>query len=110
MKIFVIYDSTGRIWECGHKSFEDAINVVKLYLDQENLRAKIDGFFEHDEERPAKMETEFTYKDEQGGVMDAHNEDDKISTFIKELTMYLKHKNFKPNFFHEKRIQVRRNT
>jgi hypothetical protein len=88
MKIYVIYDSTGRIWESGHTSFETAINVVKLYLDQENLRAKIDGFFEDDEDRPAKMETEFTYKDEQGGVMVAHNEIEKNSTFIKEIIVF----------------------
>ena len=84
MKVYVIYDSDGRIWECCHKSFEDAINVVKLYLDQENLRAKI----EDDEEHPAKMETEFTYKDEQGGVLVAHNEIEKMSTFIKELIVF----------------------
>ena len=88
MKLFVIYDSTGRIWECAHKSFETAIIVVKLYVDQENLRAKIDGFFEHDDDRPAKMETESTYKDEQGGLMVAHNELEKMSTFIKELIFY----------------------
>jgi hypothetical protein len=34
------------------------------------------------------METEFTYKDEQGGVMVAHNELEKMSTFIKELIFY----------------------
>ena len=88
MKLFVIYDSDDRIWECAHKSFETAISVVKLYVDQENLRAKIDGFYEDEEDRPAKMETEFTYKDEQGGVMVAHNELEKMSTFIKELIFY----------------------
>lgn len=88
MKIYVIYDSNGRIWECGHTSFETAVNVVKLYLDQENLRAKIDGFFKDDEDPPAKIEEEFTYKDEQGGVLVAHNELEKMSTFIKELIFY----------------------
>jgi hypothetical protein len=33
------------------------------------------------------MEKEFTYKDEQGGVMVAFNEMDKISIFVKELTL-----------------------
>jgi hypothetical protein len=34
------------------------------------------------------MEKEFTYKDEQGGVLVAHNELEKTSIFVKELTMY----------------------
>jgi len=88
MKLFVIYDSDGRIWECAHKSFESAIKVVKLYLDQANQRAYDDGFFKDHEDRPIKIEDEFTYKDEQGGVMVAHNELEKVSTFVKELTMY----------------------
>jgi hypothetical protein len=88
MTIFVIYDSDGRIWECVHHSFESAIKVVKLYLDQENRRAFNDGFFKDHEDRPAKLEEEFTFKDEQGGVMVAHNELEKISTFVKELSMY----------------------
>lgn len=88
MKIFVIYDSTGHVWDCAHQSFESAIKVVKLYLDQENQRAFKDGFFRDHEERPAMLEEKFTYKDEQGGVMVAHNELEKISTFVKELAMY----------------------
>jgi hypothetical protein len=80
MKIFIIYDSTGFVWERAHTSFQSAIDVVSLYVEQQiNLT--------DEEEPPAKMETKFTYKDEQGGVMVAHNEVEKISTFIKELTL-----------------------
>jgi hypothetical protein len=80
MKIFIIYDSTGFVWERAHTSFQSAIDVVSLYVEQQiNLT--------DEEEPPAKMEKEFTYKDEQGGVMVAHNEVEKISTFIKELTL-----------------------
>jgi hypothetical protein len=88
MSIFIIYDSDGRVWDCAHKTFESAIKVVKLYLDQANQRAYDDGFFQDHEDRPVKIEEEFTYKDEQGGVMVAHNEVEKISTFIKELSFY----------------------
>jgi hypothetical protein len=80
MKIFIIYDSTGFVWERAHTSFQSAVDVVSLYVEQQiNLT--------DEEEPPAKMEKEFTYKDEQGGVMVAHNEVEKISTFIKELTL-----------------------
>jgi hypothetical protein len=80
MKIFIIYDSTGFVWERAHTSFQSAVDVVSLYVEQQiNLT--------DEEEPPAKMEKEFTYKDEQGGVMVAHNEVEKISTFIKELIL-----------------------
>ena len=88
MKIFVVYDSTGHVWHCALQSFQSAVNVVKLHLDAENRSAFDDGVFKDHEERPAKMEEEFTFKDEQGGVMVAHNELEKVSTFVKELTMY----------------------
>ena len=87
MKIFVIYDSLGFVWERAYKSFNTAIVVVKAHVDEQNLRAKYDGAYEDEEDRPANMEKEFTYKDEQGGVMVAHNELEKISTFVKELTL-----------------------
>jgi len=49
--------------------------------------AMSDGFYEDDDQRPAKMEKDFTYKDDQGGVLVAHNELEKMSTFVKELTI-----------------------
>ena len=85
MKIFVIYDSDGFIWERAYTSFESAVEVVTHHLTQTNLNAKRNGAYEDEEERPAKMEKEFTYKDEHGGVMVAHNELEKISTFIKSV-------------------------
>ena len=88
MKIFVIYESNGFIWNCTHNSFQSAVDAVMRYLDQENQRAFKDGFFEDHEDRPAKLETNFTYKDEQGGVLVAHNELEKMSTFVKELSTY----------------------
>ena len=87
MKLFVIYDSDGFIWVRAYSSFEAAVEIVKHYLIQKNLYAKRNGDYEDEEDRPAKMEKEFTYKDEQGGVLVAHNELEKISTFIKELTV-----------------------
>jgi hypothetical protein len=85
MKIFIIYDSLGFVWERAYKSFDRAIVVVKAHVDEQNLCAKYDGAYEDEEDRPANMEKEFTYKDEQGGVMVAHNELEKISTFVKEI-------------------------
>jgi hypothetical protein len=88
MTIFVIYDSTGHVWHCALQSFQSAVNVVKLHLDTENGFAFEDGVFKDHEDRPGKMESEFTYKDEQGGVLVAYNELEKTSIFVKELTMY----------------------
>ena len=87
MKIFIIYDSTGFVWERAYKSFDRAILMVKEAVDEQNFWAKCDGAYEDEEDRPANMEKEFTYKDEQGGVMVAHNELEKISTFVKELIL-----------------------
>ena len=87
MKIFVVYHSNGHVWERAYTSFQSAIDVVSAYANQENLRAKADGFYEDDEDRPAKMENDFTYMDEQGGVMVAHNELEKMSTFVKEIAL-----------------------
>jgi hypothetical protein len=84
MKIFVVYDSTGYVWYRAHTSFQAAIDVVTLFMEEENRRRAI---CDEDCDSPAKMETEFTYKDEQGGVMVAFNEVDKISTFVKELNI-----------------------
>lgn len=84
MKLFIIYDSTGFVWERAHTSFQSAVDVVALYVDQQNKLAEL---YEDEEDRPANLEKEFTYKDEQGGIMVAHNELEKISTFVKELTV-----------------------
>jgi len=84
MKIFVIYDSTGYVWYRAYASFQSAIDVVTVFMEEENRRRAI---YDEDCDSPAKMETEFTYKDEQGGVMVAFNEMDKISTFVKELNL-----------------------
>jgi hypothetical protein len=86
MKIFIIYDSTGFIWDRAHTSFQSAVDVVSLYIEQQNRLIKLYGG-EEEEEPPAKMEKEMTYKDEQGGIMVAHNELEKNSTFIKALNM-----------------------
>jgi hypothetical protein len=87
MKIYVIYDSDGFIWERAYTSFESAVEVVTHYLTQKNLYAKRNAAYEDEEERPYRMEKEFTYKDEHGGVMVAHNELEKVSTFIKSVTV-----------------------
>jgi len=87
MKIFVVYDSSGFVWDRAYTSFQSAIDVVSLYLDQQNRMAMSDGFYEDDDQRPAKMEKDFTYKDDQGGVLVAHDELEKMSTFVKELTI-----------------------
>jgi len=85
MKLFIIYDGTGFIWERVHTSFQSAVDAVSRYIEQQNKLIKLYGGEE--EEPAAKMEKEFTYKDEQGGIMVAHNEVEKFSTFIKELTL-----------------------
>jgi hypothetical protein len=85
MKIFIVYDSTGFVWERAHTSFESAVDVVLHYIEQQNRLIVLYGGYEED--RPAKMEKEFTYRDEQGGIMVAHNEVEKFSTFIKALTI-----------------------
>jgi penicillin V acylase-like amidase (Ntn superfamily) len=75
MKIFVIYDSEGFVWERAYTSSQSAINVVSLYIEQENVRG------------PMKMPTEFTYKYAEGGVLVAHTLDYKFCIFFKELTL-----------------------
>jgi hypothetical protein len=85
MKIFIIYDSLGFVWERAYRSFDKAILIVKEAVNEQNLCAKYDGAYEDEEDRPANMEKEFTHKDSQGGVMVAHNELEKISIFVKEI-------------------------
>jgi hypothetical protein len=87
MKIFIIYDSLGFVWERAYKSFDRAILMVEEAVDEQNLWAKYDGAYEDEEDRPANMEKEFTYKDSQDGVMVAHNELEKISIFVKQLIL-----------------------
>jgi len=75
MKIFVIYDSEGFVWERAYTSSQSAINVVSLYIEQESVHG------------PMKMPTEFTYKYAEGGVLVAHSLDYKFCIFFKELTL-----------------------
>ena len=75
MKIFVIYDSEGFVWERAYTSSQSAINVVALYIEQESLHG------------PMKMQTDFTYKHTEGSVLIAHNPDSKFCIFFKELTV-----------------------
>jgi hypothetical protein len=87
MKVFIVYDSTGFVWYRGHTSFQSAVDVVSLYVKEWNRCARVEGFYTNEEECPVKMEEECTYKDEQSGIMVAHNEIEKISIFIKEITI-----------------------
>jgi len=87
MKVFIIYDSTGFVWERSYRSFDKAILMVEEAVNEQNLWAKYDGAYEDEEDRPANMEKEFTYKDSQDGVMVAHNELEKISIFVKQLIL-----------------------
>jgi hypothetical protein len=75
MKIFVIYDSEGFVWERAYTSIQSAVNVVSLYIEQENLHG------------PMKMATEFTYKYAEGGVLVAYSADYKFCIFSKELAL-----------------------
>ena len=85
MKIFIIYESSGLVWKRAYTSFEAAIDDVSSYVYEQNLRAKNDGHYDDYEDRPARMEKDPTYRDEQGGLMVSHNELEKMSTFIKQL-------------------------
>ena len=81
MKIFVIFDSDGFIWERAHSSLQSVIDVVSIYVEQENLRAKANEY------SLMKMQTEFTYKHLEGSVLVAHNPDNKFCIFFKELIL-----------------------
>jgi penicillin V acylase-like amidase (Ntn superfamily) len=74
MKIFVIYDSEGFVWERAHKSLQSVIDVVTIYVEQGNVS-------------PMKMATEFTYKYAEGCVLIAHSLDYKFCIFSKELAL-----------------------
>jgi len=89
MSIFIIYDGY-KVWQKAYTKFEDALEAVKISMDEVNVCAKKDRFYELYEERPAKMVEEISRKeaekDSQGGVMVAWNELEKIGVFIMELT------------------------
>ena len=83
MKLFVIYDGEA-IWKHAFSSFDEAVAAVHAFVTDynANFRSEADPDWEI-----AKMETEFTVTDEQGGVLVAFNEAVKFGTYIKELTM-----------------------
>ena len=81
MKIFIVYDSSGFVWERAYTSLQSVIDVVSVYVKQENLREKAN------ENSLMKMQTEFTYKYAEGSVLVAHNPDSKFCIFFKELTV-----------------------
>ena len=89
MSIFIIYDGY-KVWKKAYTKFEDALETVKIDMDEVNVCAKKDRFYELYEERPAKMEEEISWKeaekDSHGGVMVAWNELEKTGVFIMELT------------------------
>ena len=81
MKVFIVYDSSGFVWERAYTSLQSVIDVVSIYVEQENLRAKeIDNSL-------MKMQTEFTYKYVEGCVLVAYNPDSSFCIFFKELIL-----------------------
>jgi hypothetical protein len=74
MKIFVIYDSEGFVWDRVYTSFQSVFDAVSLYIEREDLP-------------PMKMPTEFTYKYAEGCVLIAHDLDYKFNIFFKEVTL-----------------------
>jgi hypothetical protein len=74
MKIFVVYDSTGYVWDDAYTSFQSAFDAVSLYIKREDLS-------------PMKMPTEFTYKYAEGSVLFAHDLEYAFCIFFKELTL-----------------------
>jgi hypothetical protein len=89
MSIFIIYDGY-KVWQKAYTKFEDALEAVKISMDEVNVCAKKDRFYQLYEERPAKMVEEISRKEAEkdsiGGVMVAWNELEKIGVFIMELT------------------------
>jgi hypothetical protein len=81
MKVFIVYDSSGFVWERAYTSLQSVIDVVSLYVEQENLREKAN------ENSLMKMQKEFTYKYAEGSVLVAHNPDSKFCIFFKELIL-----------------------
>ena len=85
MNIFIIYDSNGRVWEYSYESFQSAVDVVSLYVEEENRMASTGDIYDDDNLCPAKMEKTFNYKDDQYGILVAYNEFTKLSIFVKEI-------------------------
>jgi len=74
MTIFIVYDSTGYVWDHAYTSFQSAFDAVSLYIKQEDLP-------------PMKMPHDFTYIYAEGSVLFAHDPDYKFCIFFKELTI-----------------------
>jgi len=81
MKIFIIYDSEGFVWDRAYTSLQSVIDVLSLYVEQENLCANANEY------SLMTMQTEFTYKYKEGSVLLAHNLDYKFCIFFKELNI-----------------------
>jgi hypothetical protein len=79
MKIFIVYDSEGFVWDRAYTSLQSVIDVITLYVEQENLCANANKY------SLMTMQTEFTYKYKEGSVLVAHNPDYKFCIFFKEL-------------------------
>lgn len=87
MKVFVVYESRGCVWGQAFSSFEDALAAVSKDVADENQRCKDTGFYEHEKDRPAKMEDDITPRHANGGVLVAFSDYTKRCTYIKELTL-----------------------
>ena len=74
MKIFIVYDSEGFVWDNAYTSFQSAFDAVSLYIEREDLP-------------PMKMPHDFTYIYAEGCVLFAHDPDYKFCIFFKELTI-----------------------
>jgi len=85
ISIFIIYDSNGLIWERAYVSFQSAVDVVSLYIEEVNRLAYTGDIYDDDNVCPAKMEKTFNYKDDQDGILVAYNEFTKLSIFVKEI-------------------------
>jgi hypothetical protein len=87
MTIFIIYDGE-KVWKKAYTTFDEALEAVKIGMDEVNVFATKERFYELYEERPAKMEAEIRHdvKDSMGGVLVAWNELEKMGVFIMELT------------------------
>ena len=96
MKKFIIYDSRGDVWEDAFKSFHEAVMFVSIIFEEQNRMVVAllndnfdDDIYEAYDEKhlPLKMMKKFTYRDKYGGVKVAYNEDENISTFVREVTV-----------------------
>jgi len=74
MKIFIVYDSEGYVWDNAYTSFQSAFDAVSLYIEREDLP-------------PMKMPHDFTYIYEEGSVLFAHDADYAFCIFFKEVTI-----------------------